>query len=105
MRHLLRWLLGDPPPALAAQSRDALTLAVKRLEAQQRELDELGARLQLDVKRLKSESVEREAEHAAQLDKLSRLYKRVAQRIAQDGAQERASDGESVLELRRRLGR
>lgn len=102
MRHLLRWILGDPPVRLPEQSRDALALAVKRLEVQQHELDVLGAQLQFDVKRLKSESVEREAEHAAQLDKLARLYKRVAQRIAQEGA---AEPTESVLELRRRLGR
>lgn len=103
MRNLLRWLLGDPPPALAASSRDALALAVRRLEDRQRELDALGAQLELDVKRLKGERVEREAEHAAQLDRLSRLYKRVSQRIAAEATTEEPR--ESVLDLRRRLGR
>jgi hypothetical protein len=103
MRNLLRWLLGDPPSALPAASKDALALAVKRLEVQQHELDVLGAQLALDVKRLKSERVEREAEHAAQLDRLSRLYKRVSQRIAAEATTDEPR--ESPLELRRRLGR
>jgi hypothetical protein len=46
----------------------------------------------------------RAAEHATMLDQLSRLYKRVAMRIARDSG-ETPTTGESVLSLRSRLGR
>jgi hypothetical protein len=44
----------------------------------------------------------RSAEHVAQLDQLNRLYKRFAQRIVREGNQ---PDEESVLNMRKRLGR
>lgn len=46
----------------------------------------------------------RAAEHAAQLDQLSRLYKRVAQRIVREG-NDTPPDTESVMSMRKRLGR
>lgn len=54
----------------------------------------------------RSEAV-RNAEHAAMVDRLERLYKRMATRIAREnGAVTAPTDnGESVLAMRRRLGR
>lgn len=50
----------------------------------------------------------RAAEHATMVDQLSRLYRRVSARIAREGqspAPNGAHPEESVMELRRRLGR
>lgn len=46
----------------------------------------------------------RAAEHAAALDKLERLYKRMAARVARE-PDLTTHNGESVLDLRNRLGR
>lgn len=104
MRNFLRWLLGDPPPALAAQSLADLRNALAELEVRQKNWDKVLDGFERDIKRLKSESVEREAEHAAQMDKLQRVYKRVSQRIAMENTHPELGY-ESPLELRRRLGR
>lgn len=49
----------------------------------------------------------RAAEHAAALDKLERLYKRMTARFTREAKTNghRDDDGESVLSLRQRLGR
>lgn len=59
---------------------------------------------------LEANEATREAQHAAQLDALARLYKRVATRIAREAPPPVAnadapSESESVLAMRRRLGR
>jgi hypothetical protein len=47
----------------------------------------------------------RAAEHAAQLDSLARLYKRISQRIVREQEQTPAEDEESVMAMRKRLRR
>jgi hypothetical protein len=67
--------------------------------------DTVGPRVtELDARITAMERAEatRAAEHAAQVDQLSRLLKRFAQRIVREGTQ---PDEESVLNMRKRLGR
>jgi len=47
----------------------------------------------------------RAAEHAAQLDSLTRLYKRISQRIVRQQEQSPDLDEESVMSMRKRLRR
>lgn len=72
----------------------------------------LGA-LQTRVDLLERAEVVRSAEHAAMVDRLERLYKRVSVRIAREAGptptstaivDPGTSSGESVLSMRKRLG-
>jgi hypothetical protein len=62
---------------------------------------ELAAR----VSALESAETTRSAEHAAQLDQLNRLFKRFAQRIVREGEEHATQAEESVMHMRKRLGR
>lgn len=55
------------------------------------------------VAALEALELERAAEHHAMVDKLERLYKRLATRIAREAASESNGSGESPLDIRRRL--
>lgn len=59
------------------------------------------------VEALERAETVRAAEHAAMVDQLDRLYKRITARIAREHSAkpEPASEGESVLSLRNRLQR
>lgn len=94
--HAVRTLL----PAFAATPKRAHpdTPLVAALRA---ELDTLKAR----VDALARAELERQAEHAAMLDSLSRLYKRVSARIAREQPPGDTPSGESTLTLRSRLRR
>lgn len=76
----------------ALYDRDAETRA--ELRAMQRELQQL-----------REDEVRRAAEHATMVDQLSRLYKRVSARIEREHQTTDSRNGESVAEMRRRLGR
>lgn len=112
----MRWLrtLVTPPSdspetvarivALEAHARALYDEAAQS----RRELRELLGELQ----QLRQDEARRAAEHATMVDQLTRLYKRVSSRIAREGqtAAAAAENGhthseESVMELRRRLGR
>lgn len=88
LRRLLRTLLLTPAPLDGATSRAAEPL---------RRVDELEARIVV----LERAETLRAAEHAAMVDQLERLYKRIAARIARENGSQ--SSGESVLDLKQRL--
>jgi hypothetical protein len=54
------------------------------------------------VKLIEGDEVKRSAEHAAMVDQLDRLYKRISARIARNDSSPTTS-GESPLAMRRRL--
>jgi hypothetical protein len=109
----LRTLLTPPSDSPATEARlVALEQHARSLydhaAEQRRELRELVSELQ----QLRQDEARRAAEHATMVDQLTRLYKRVSSRIAREGqtAAAAAENGhtqseESVMELRRRLGR
>lgn len=91
----LRTLLGTSPSAPSARE-----VALAHPTVPDASTQSLLARLDAVEK---AEAL-RAAEHAVMVDQLTRLYKRVATRIARE--QEPHSDnGESVASLRARLGR
>ena len=63
--------------------------------------------LRMRVGELERSEATRNAEHAAMVDQLDRLYKRISSRIARsnESSEPTKADGESVLSLRNRLGR
>lgn len=86
-----------PDPYLARI--DALETHIKALYDHVRELTH-------EIQQTRQDDARRAAEHATMLDALSRLYKRISARIArEDGGMAPAPDEESVLAMRRRLGR
>ena len=87
---LRRWLGTATPEAGTPPQIVLLTECVRQLEA--------------DVQGLLKAEIVRSAEHAARIDQLDRLYKRVSARIAR-GEGEPTHNGESPLALRQRLGR
>jgi hypothetical protein len=56
------------------------------------------------IERMEAAEATRAAEHAQQVDQLSRLLKRFSQRIVREG-NDQPSDSESVMSMRKRLGR
>lgn len=55
---------------------------------------------------LEATEATREAQHASQLDAFNRLLKRFSQRIVREGEQSASTpDSESVMSMRKRLGR
>jgi hypothetical protein len=62
------------------------------------------AALTARLERIEAAEATRAAEHAAQVDQLSRLLKRFSQRIVREG-NDQPSDSESVMAMRKRLGR
>lgn len=60
-----------------------------------------------ELQQLRQDEARRAAEHSTMVDSLTRLYKRVSARIVRDAENGHAAPpaGESVAELRRRLGR
>lgn len=73
------------------------------------------AQLSMRMDRLERAEIERAAEHAAMIDRLERLYKRVSVRIAREGAGTLPESGSSIvgqpestespLDMRQRLRR
>lgn len=90
IRRLLR-RLSDPP--VTGHDDPQLLRRVEQLEERVRLLH--GA-----VAEAQASELERAADHAAMVDKLERIYKRFATRIAREGA---AEPEESPLTLRNRL--
>ena len=60
--------------------------------------------LEARVRALEASETVRNAEHAAMVDQLDRLYKRISARISREQPQNAAAT-ESVLSLRERLGK
>lgn len=98
LRRVLATVPSNPTTLAVASSHevDALARRVLALETHVKALYD-------HIKLLESDEVKRAAEHATMVDQLSRLYKRVSARIAR--ADVTAPEGESVLNLRQRLGR
>jgi hypothetical protein len=57
------------------------------------------------IARIEAAEATRAAEHAQQVDQLSRLLKRFSQRIVREGSDTPPPDSESVMSMRKRLGR
>lgn len=93
-----RWLRRLPP--VAATEHEA-----QDLWGRQRVLSITLDALTERVVSLERAAAVREAEHAAAIDALNRLYRRVAARIARESPASSAEKGESVLDLKTRLGR
>jgi len=96
MRNFLLKLLSVPP----ATPPDGLAGRVAKLE---RDLSELHRRLLA----VEGEEAVREASHAARMDALARLYKRVSQRFVDSPGTNPSPVAvePSVLEMRRKLGK
>lgn len=63
------------------------------------------AQLERRVEALEASETLRVAEHATMLDRLERLYRRLSARITRAAQLEPDSNGESPLDLKRRLGK
>lgn len=95
---ITRWLRRQPTVAATEHEASALWGRQRVLSLT---LDALTER----VEALEHAAAVREAEHAAAMDSLNRLYRRVAARIARESPVSTGEKGESVLELKTRLGR
>lgn len=120
LRRLLRTLLGIPAPLDGAtltspvvRRDDELTALwgqyerlLARLEKLESDLGATSLSLYQRVEKLERAEATRAAEHAAMVDQLERLYKRVSARIARaDRIEEPPVEEESVLSLKQRLQR
>lgn len=88
MFDILRRFLSTPPD-------------IARLAALETHTKVLYERLQ-DIERTEAT---RAAEHAAMVDQLDRLYKRISARISRGAVTQGSDNGESTLALRQRLKR
>lgn len=107
LRRLLRTLLGIPAPLDGAtpsspvvRRDDELWLRVEKLQS---DLGVTSLDLYKRVEKLDREEATRAAEHAAMVDQLERLYKRVSARIARAERVGPEPEGESVLDLKKRI--
>lgn len=91
----------------AAEARlVALETHIKALYDHVEQLQRENRELVRDFQALRQDEARREAEHATMVDRLARLYKRVATRITrEEEPPTEESIEESVLDMRRRLGR
>lgn len=102
---LLGWNItrdGETVPRRASDPEESRLAAI---ELHIKTLYDLGRENVRELQQLRQEEVRRAAEHAAMVDQLTRLYKRVSARITREPNGTEPADPLSTGELRRRLGR
>lgn len=106
LKTLARWFAAAPstPPSVPAFDPDPLV--TRRSEVLAELVTDLGRR----VEKLERSEAERSMEHAAMLDRMDRLYRRIAARMVREAQLQQEPDltgptdtGESALEMRKRL--